>query len=257
MAAKQMPEKNNNRNDYITNKVLTVFSVCLLGVLGLMALNNMLNYSMHWQTALTIIQVMRIVGVLVAAVGLLWMLSERKKGKDTRYKIVCGRSVLILGVVMAVLFCVVNWNPNDAIKACYVLLPGFAFYYLIFHSYQPEFFVIAVDCGLAAGAVALSLTAMGAGLRYALLALVIVLFAVQVFGVSRVKSGKGKLQLGGRKFAFEFSHNAYLMMFITPAVMAVITVVGMLAAGRISLAALIAAGVYFFVTAVYYTVKLV
>ena len=68
MAAKQMPNQNTkNRNDYVTNKVLTVFSICLLGVLGLMALNNMLNYSAHWQTALTVVQVLRIVGVIVAA----------------------------------------------------------------------------------------------------------------------------------------------------------------------------------------------
>ena len=52
--AAQMPEKNSKqtipgktdpkRSDYITNKVLLVFSGCLLGVLGLMFLNNVLGY---------------------------------------------------------------------------------------------------------------------------------------------------------------------------------------------------------------------
>lgn len=257
MAAKQMPEKNTNRNDYITNKVLTVFSVCLLGVLGLMVLNNLLNYSVHWQTALTVVQILRIVGVVVAVGGLLWMMQQRSKGVDTRFKIVCGRSVLILGVVLAVLFSVIHWNPNEAIKVCYVALPAFAFYYLIYHSYQPEFFVIAADCGVAAGAIALGMTGFGARMRYVLLVLVVVLFAAQLVGVQKVKADKGKIKLQKHKYAFDFSKNAYLMMVLTPVVMAVVTAAGVLAAGRVPMAALIAAGVYFFVTAVYYTVKLV
>lgn len=256
MAAKQMPNQNTkNRNDYVTNKVLTVFSICLLGVLGLMALNNMLNYSAHWQTALTVVQVLRIVGVIVAAAGALWLVSERKKGKDTRYQIVCGRSVLVLGIVLAVVFSAIGWNPNEAIKACYVALPAFAFYYLIFHSYQPEFFVIAADCGLAAGVVALAMTAFGQSLRYVLLVAAVVVFAVQLVLVQKVKGSKGKLVLGKKKYAFDFSKNAYLMMTLTPVVMAVIAAVGALSG--MALPALIAAGVYFFVTAVYYTVKLV
>ena len=59
--AAQMPEKNSKqtipgktdpkRSDYITNKVLLVFSGCLLGVLGQMFLNNVQGYSVYWRSA--------------------------------------------------------------------------------------------------------------------------------------------------------------------------------------------------------------
>ena len=42
-------------------------------------------------------------------------------------------------------------SGTQPIKILYVVLPVLAVYYLVYHSYAPEFFVIAADCGMAIG----------------------------------------------------------------------------------------------------------
>lgn len=266
--AAQMPEKNSKqtmpgkadtrKSDYITNKVLLVFSGCLLGVLGLMFLNNVLSYSVHWAIGLQAVQVLRVVGVVLAAAGVVVMLREHKRGFDLSYRVFKGSTLLVFGLALIVIFSIVSWNTTSGIKFLYVALPAFAFAYLIYHSYQPEFFIIALDCAAGAGAVALGQTAHGERYKMPILVLTLVVFVVQLVCVAKVKSDLGRIHLGKkRKYVFDFSNNAYLMMFLTPVVMAVIAVVGLTLTGRVPLVSMITAGAYFFVTAVYYTVKLV
>ncbi len=267
--AAQMPERNNKqtkipakedprKSDYITNKVLLVFSGCLFGVLGLMFLNNILYYTSKYEAALTAIKVLRVVGLVGIAAGLLVMLRERKRGFDVSYHVMKGSTLAVFGAALFVVFSIVDWNPNSTIKMMYVALPAFAFIYLIYHSYQPEFFMISLDCGIAASAVLLGQTVKGAGYKPYMLGAVIVLMLIQIIGVAKVRSDFGHLRLGKKhKYVFEFSGNAYLMMFLTPVVMGILAAVGLMMAGRIPLASMVAVGAYFFVTAVYYTVKLV
>lgn len=267
--AAQMPEKNNEqtristkedprKSDYITNKVLLVFSGCLLGVLGLMFLSNVLGYSTNYEVGLIAIRVLRVVGLAAVVVGLLLMLRERKRGLDMSYRVMKGSTLAAFGAGVFVVFLIVDRNPLSSIKFMYIALPAFAFMYLIYHSYQPEFFMISLDCVMAAGAVLLGNTVRGSRYKTLLLAAVVILMAAQIIGAAKVKSDFGHLRLGKkRKYVFDFSNNAYLMMFLTPVVMVGIAAVGLLMGGRIPIASMIAAGAYFFVTAVYYTVKLV
>lgn len=266
--ADQMPEKNNKqtmpgkadtkRSEYITNKVLLVFSGCLLGVLGLMFLNNVLGYSTHWQAALTAIEVLRVVGVVLAVVGVIIMLREKKRGFDLTYRVFKGSTLLVFGLALAAVFSVVSVNAVSGIRLLYVVLPAFAFAYLIYHSYQPEFFIISMDCALAAGAVALGQSATGAAYRKYVLVLLLAAYVVQIVCVAKVRSDRGRVRLSSKhRYLFDFSNNAYLMMFVTPVLMAAAACAGLLMGGRAPIICMVAAGAYFFITAVYYTVKLV
>lgn len=267
--ATQMPEKNNKqtripakedprKSDYITNKVLLVFSGCLLGVLGLMFLNNILGYSPNYEVGLIAIQVLRVVGLAAVAVGLLLMLREHKRGFDMTYRVMKGSTLVVFGAALAAVFSIVSRSPLSSIKMMYVILPAFAFMYLIYHSYQPEFFMISLDCGIGAGAVMMGHTVRGAAYQMPILVAVVIVMLVQIIGVAKVRSDFGHLRFGKKhKYIFEFSNNAYLMMFLTPVIMALIAAIGLFMGGKIPVASMIAAGAYFFITAVYYTVKLV
>lgn len=266
--AAQMPEKNSKqtipgktdpkRSDYITNKVLLVFSGCLLGVLGLMFLNNVLGYSVYWEIGLVAIGVMRIVGVVLAVIGVLLVLREKKRGFDMSYRVFKGSTLVVFGVALAIVFSIVDYNAVTGIHFLYVALPAYAFAYLIYHSYQPEFFIIAMDCAAAAGAIAASQTTVGEGYEKILLAGVLVLYVLQIIGVAKVKSDLGRIRLGDkRRYVFDFSRNAYVMMFLTPVIMGAVSAAGLMMTGRVPFGCMVAAGAYFFITAVYYTVKLV
>ena len=83
MAKSNVGKKPISEEEYTTNKVLTVFSVCLLGVLVLMVLQRLLDYADIWRIG-------RItVGVLLAAgvAGIIWgivLLARELSGKRER-----------------------------------------------------------------------------------------------------------------------------------------------------------------------------
>ena len=55
-------KKPISQEEYTTNKVLAVFSVCLLGVLVLMILERLLGYSNTWKTGVLVTRVLLGVG---------------------------------------------------------------------------------------------------------------------------------------------------------------------------------------------------
>lgn len=67
-------------------------------------------------------------------------------------RIVCGRNMLIASIVAIVFLTAINYYGTMPIKAMYVVLPVLAVYYLVYHSYAPEFFLIAVDTGVGVAA---------------------------------------------------------------------------------------------------------
>ena len=62
-----MGKKPISQEEYTTNKVLAVFSVCLLGVLVLMILERLLGYSNTWKTGVLVTRVLLGVGIVGAA----------------------------------------------------------------------------------------------------------------------------------------------------------------------------------------------
>lgn len=252
MAAKK-PDK---KNDYITNKVLTVFTLCLLGVLALMFLNNMLGSSSKVMLGIQILNVGKYVGLAIALIGALLLYRERKQKLDTSEKLVCGRSVILLGIVLFIMFLLLYRYAGSAFKAFYVLLPAFAFAYLIYYSYQREFFVVAMDCVIGAGlAYLVNTVSFGGTMGYVLLALAVVLAIAQIVLVQRVKKADGKLTIKGQEQVFKFSKNAYTMMTLGAVVLAAVTALGLFTSSVMIAAGL--AAVLFVVSGVYYTVKLV
>ena len=131
-----MPQK---REDYITNKVLAVFSVCLAGVLVLMGLRKLIDFGTTYLLGMTVLRVLMGVAALGAIGSILLMLHEKKKGRDLSCRILTGRNLLILFAAALVIFALIHHYGLPIFKVFYGLLPALAVYYLIYHSYQPEF----------------------------------------------------------------------------------------------------------------------
>ena len=208
MAKSNVGKKPISEEEYTTNKVLTVFSVCLLGVLVLMILQRLLNYGSTFMIGLIVTKILLAIGIIGVVGGLVMLGMERTGRRNGSRRIICGRNLLIASVVMTVCMSAISYIGIAPIKALYVILPVLAVFYLVYHSYSTEFFVITVDCGAA-------------------------------LGMAEAR----------------FSSNAFLMMTVTPILMAVLTAVVLLAPAHMLVVMGVAAA-YLFVTAVYYTVKL-
>lgn len=252
-------KKPISQEEYVTNKVLSVFGTCLMGVLILMILQRLLDYGSTWRTGMMLQKAL----LVVSAAGVLWglyLLARERAGKRSRVnRVLCGRNVLIVSVLAVLILTAIGYLGVAPIKALYVVLPVLAVYYLIYHSYAPEFFLISIDCGLAAGLIWLVRRALVSSnfgmLAYVGVGAAVVLAVAQIVWTLSLRKKQGKFAFAGRKIDLRLSRNAYTMLMVTPAVMAALVVAALLlpAGGLFYLAA---AAVYLFITAVYYTVKL-
>ncbi len=259
MAKNNVGKKPISQEEYTTNKVLAVFSVCLFGVLLLMVLERLLGYSNTWKTGLLVTRVLLGVGILGAVWGVALLTQERAGKRSSVRRIVCGRNVLIASVVAVLFLAAINYYGTMPIKAMYVILPVLAVYYLVYHSYAPEFFLIAVDTGVAVAAMCVIhralVSANHISLAYVALYGCAVLAVVQIACTASLRGKKGKFTLRGRKIDTQFSKNAYTMLTVTPIVMVALAAATLFLPGYV-MAELGAAAAYLFITAVYYTVKL-
>lgn len=259
MAKSNVGKKPISEEEYTTNKVLTVFSICLLGVLVLMVLQRLLSYGNTWATGMLVSRILLGVGVAGVIWGVVLRMREAAGKRKALRRIICGRNVLIASVVLVLAMAAVLYMGTGPIKVLYVLLPVLAVCYLVYHSYAREFFVITVDTGVAVGLMWVIHRAMDSSslgwMAYAALSAAVVLAVIQIAYVSSLRGKNGKIVCRGKKIDLQFSRNAYTMLMVTPALMALLTVaVWFVPAYMLILMG--AAAAYLFITAVYYTVKL-
>ena len=191
MAKSNVGKKPISKEEYTTNKVLTVFSVCLLGVLVLMVVQRLLDYTNTWSTGMLMVRVLLGIGIAGIIWGVVLLARELMGKRDGSYRIICGRNVLIASIVMAASMAVIGYLGTGPIKGLYVILPALAVYYLIYHSYAPEFFLIAADAGMALGLMWLVhralISARFGWVAYAALAAAAVLTVVQLVCVWKLR----------------------------------------------------------------------
>lgn len=259
MAKGNVGKKPISEEEYTTNKVLTVFSVCLLGVLVLMVLQRLLDYTNTWSTGVLLGRILLGVGIVGIVAGVVMLVREVSGKRSGARRIVCGRNLLIASILTVVSMCAILYLGVGPIKVLYAVLPALAVYYLIYHSYAREFFLIAVDAGASLAFMWLVHRALATThfvwVAYASLAAAVILAVVQLIAVATLRGKNGKIRYRGKKIDLQFSRNAYTMLTITPILMAALVAVVLFAPVHI-LIAMGAAAAYLFITAVYYTVKL-
>ncbi len=259
MAKSNVKKKPISEEEYKTNKVLAVFSACLGGVLLLMALQRLLNYAQTWKIGNIASLVLLCTGGAGILCSLYFISRERSGKREYERRILRGRNLLIVSVILTACMWAVYKYDALPIKGLYVVLPVLAVYYLVYHSYSPEFFLIALDCGIATGLMWLVQRALSSSVHlyvaYAAVVIAVVLSVVQVACVLRLRSNKGRYTLKGKKRMVRFGKSAYAILVATPALMALLTAAVLLVPSRFLMFLGIAAA-YLFITAVYYTVKL-
>ncbi|MCI8855872.1 MAG: hypothetical protein HFH26_04900 [Clostridiaceae bacterium] len=243
-----MPKKmkNTQEQDYVTNKILAVFSLCLFGVMGLWYVNSLLR-SNNFLIGLRIFSVMRWIGLALVIGSAAVMMMDQKNGRSSK-RLFAGRNLLVASVLFTLLAFLLDRDPVRMIKLCYGLLPALAIYYLIYHSYQPEFFTVATDVGIGAALLIGIRMADGGMVGYAAAGLGILLAGARLLSTRRKLAG-GKLPAG-------FGPHSYPVISVTAVLMAALVIAGALLGPASIFYLLCASAAYVFILAVYYTVKL-
>lgn len=251
---------NKKEEEYVTNKVLIVFSLCLSGVLILMGIKNLVNYGSTYSMGIMLIKVLLAISFIGVVCGIFMIVREKKKNINTNMRILTGRNVFIVFLVSFIMFVLVNRYVFLVFKLFYIILPVLAVYYLIYHSYQAEFTVIAFDGGFAISMLFVAKRAMEStnfkNMVYPAVLCMVILLVFQLIIVLKIKNSDGKIRIFKKDYELAFSKNAYKMMIITPFIMTLAVAFGAFTAPVISLYTVFAVAAYLFITGVYYTVKL-
>lgn len=251
-------KKSVKQEEYVTHKILTVFSICLFGVLLLMALQRLLSYGSTFMLGMVVQKVLLVIGIIGAAWGVYLLVQEHTRRRSIENRIICGRHVLLVCGIFIVIMAAIGYFGTAPIHTSYVLLPALAVYYLIYHSYAPEFFIISLDCGIALALIWVIRRAQISShfgyMQYLAVVSMVVLTLVQVMVTAQTRKGNGTFTFAGRKIELQLSKNAYTMLYTTPIVLAVVLAAALVPTLQLVCMGIVAA--YLFITAVYYTVKL-
>ena len=243
------------QEDYVTNRILTVFAFSFCVILGLMFAYK--GYSSFTTLFITrnILLGAGVLSVLLVIAGVIWEYTSIKKGIDTRYKMFTGRSVAVGAAMLAVCaFCGAQFNI-EGIKAMYVFVPAAAVLMLIYMIYSIDFFAIAA-VSAAGGALMWIMSRSGRG-YLALTATVVSLALLLLFVllVLYVRKRGGTIEIGGKRLINAKNAN-YPLLFFTAGITAACAIVAYLTSATVAYYLIFVMFAYLFIMAVYYTVKL-
>jgi len=255
-----LKNKQISESDFVTNKILLVFSISLIGVLALMMIYKLLLDPPCAIATVYSLQILSFLSLIGFSFGVYRWITETKKQINVSRKLVKGKSITVF---FGILFCccvfIVSANPVAAVRTLYIVIPGFAVFYLIRAIYIREFFILSEICAagalvlwgsskvLASGHVFLFPFCIGLGLLSAL-GMVLILRQAQ--------KNKGVFEFGHISFAVMDKHSAYKTSFITLAILAVLLIVSLFVKAQLITYFSFAVLSYLFIMAVYYTIKL-
>lgn len=254
--ANRSDKRASRAQDYVVNKLLCVFTIAFLLVLGLMNVSRMMS------RADSFVAMFRAMPYLVVAFGVLtvlsivWAVVEKVKAVDTSYRLITGKHFAYIFAFCTLCAALLAFSFNkDMLTFLYVLIPVVAVLYIVFYSYPRDFFLIAVSACLGAIAVwvlaGLKTGALYLTLLYVLSALALLVWLVAV--VLTISAHKNGGKVFGKDF---FSANAlYALMYVTYALVLAAVAVAVLLGNTVLYYAAFGLVGYLVLVGIFYTVR--
>ena len=253
-------EENNRAQDYVTNKLLSAFTIAFIMIIAIMNVSRMMRRT---DTFVATFKAMGVLAWVLLALTVIFAVAAiviKTKGKEEPYRLVSAKHVaVILGFITLCFGALALAFNSNTINFLYVFIPAVTVLFIIYHTYPRDFFALATVSGF--GAIGLWLTGtaisggMGAsklwliiGLMLAGLAIATVLtILVQANGGSLFRKGKGKI-FGGEA--------NYVLLYVTYALILALTVATWALAGAMMYYFVFALLAYLVFVGIYYTMKM-
>ncbi len=250
------------REDYLTNRVLAVFTFAFVLILGLMAAYR--TYS-RIETMFATQKVLYVLGGVFAAgtvAGILWEIF----GKKREYKVICGKNVaLACAIVSVCAFCCAVFT-SGGVRMMYVFVPVASALILVYLLYPRDFFLMSLVC--ACGAVLLWYLSRSIAdgfvvgrffrFNFAIIGLIaaFVLLVAYVCAMKLVEKKNGIIKVGTKTFELMPKTTKYLLSYITAGVTAACLLIGFICGATVAYYLVFLMVAYLLILAVYYTVKM-
>ena len=136
------------KQDYVTNKLLLVFTFAFVFLLYIMYLDNSKGSALDFLEFSGKIKTGLWVSAGILGVGVVWLVVEKFIVKrDTKYKLFTGAHVAAIGLFMTVcMYDLYNKASNFpfAFTRLYVFIPLVIALYIIYSAYQRDFFFVSL-----------------------------------------------------------------------------------------------------------------
>ncbi len=245
------------KKDYVTNKLLLVFTLAFALLLLLMNVGRMMKSTATFMTAYTMVKVVTVVAALLTVAGIVMMIVESSKKKDVKYKLLSGKNVTVAALFVTICAAALSLVFSQSmLMLLYIFVPAVVVLYIIYYSYQREFFLIALACivgGIGIWLLGSDLVNTRDVLAIAGAAAAVVLSAVFTLWA---QLGKGKVNLFGREFTPFKSDARYGIVYLT-CLLVILLLVAAFLAPDLAMYFVFALIAYIVLTGVYYTVKLI
>ena len=259
-------KKLRSADDYITNKILTVFAFSFLMILALMTAYR--GYS-NVDTVVTTYYaslILSAVGALAFIVCVIMTVMASKNGKEIKNKVFCAKNMTVFTLIFAVCMFCVGYFTLEGVKMMYVFVPAAAALILIGMLYPLDFLGITAVCSSGAILQWYLSSATGDGMIWSrgfklgtpfyLVVTAIVLISFYAIFVQRVKIGDGKFNLGKNTFTLVKKNTKYNFSYLTAAFIGFCVFLGFICGGGIAYYLIFVSFAYLFIMAVYYTIKM-
>lgn len=245
------------QRDYVTNKLLLVFTLAFALLILLMNVGRMMKSTTTFIAAMTTVRVVAIVAIALVALGIVMMIVERVKKKDTKYKLLAGKNITFGALFVAICASALSLVFSQSmLMLLYIFVPAVVVLYIVYYSYQREFFMIA----LASIIGGIGIWLLGSDLINSsdMLAIIGAAAAVVICAIITVcaQLRGGKIKLFGHELNLFKSDARYGIVYLTFVLVLMLLAAAYLAAD-LTIYFIFGLIGYIVLTGVYYTVKLI
>ncbi len=245
------------KKDYVTNKLLLVFTLAFAVLLFFTNISRMMRSTTSFLTAWNITKIASGVFLALFVVGIIMLIVERSKGIDTKYRLLSGKNISIASAIIAILsLALAIVFSTTTLTLIYVFVPALVVLYIIYYSYQREFFMVALSSILSGVGIWLVrseiVNSADTLVLVAVAALIVILAAFTV----AVQVGKGSFKLFGREVSVFKSGARYTLIYLTY-VLSLLLLAAAFLAPDLAIYFIFGLIAYIVITGIYYTVKLI
>lgn len=245
------------KKDYVTNKLLLVFTFAFAILLFFVNIGRMMSSIKTFKLAQKITGISAWVGIGLLAVGIAVFIIERVLKADTRYRLLSGKNIFVVSAVFTLAALLLNYRFwSDTLTLIYIFIPALVVLYIVYYSYQREFFMIALSTilsGVAIWLVMSDLIISGDILILAAVEAVILILAIITI-IAHIRGGK--FRLFGRELTLFKQDAKYALSYIASA-LSVLLLAAAFFFPAYALYFIFALIGYILLTGIYFTIKLI
>jgi len=246
--------------DYVTNKLLSVFTVAFVLIIGIMYFSRMMHRIDTMVSAMESVKILSIVLLVLTIVATVVAIIEKVKGKVHKYKLLTAKHIAIVLGFATVCFGVLAMAfAENTINFLYVVIPTVTVLFIVYHTYPRDFFAISVISAFGAIGLWLSGSAisggMGASKLWLIIGVMAAVLAILTVATIVIQANGGKI-CRKSKCAFFDEDAKYGLLYFTIAIIAALLIATWFMVGAATYYFLFALLAYFVVVGIYYTLKM-